>query len=236
MPPPGRINSGLRSLFDEMYRDPSFENGSRRISLTSRDTPGRRRSCDVNLGRQRSATLESVAESHLEEQTNRDEVKVAERSEVGTGPMSQEVKNDDGGQVQSSSVGNGEGKGSKDSSNGEPDQTGSSASSGKLASSDKSRRKSKRYVDADMQTEIGSQHDGDDTDSGNEADVDSYLENVSFPGSLSRISMVDGPPSKEQIQRNQAQYMAQHLVQAALLAGAKDNITVMVALLPGCGL
>jgi len=110
--------------------------------------------------------------------------------------------------------------------------------SSKPNSSDKTTltKRSKKYADADMQTEVGSRHGDEESDSGNEADVESFLENVSFPGGISRISMLDGPPSREQIQRNQAQMMATHLVQAALLAGAKDNITAMVVLLPGCGL
>ena len=98
-------------------------------------------------------------------------------------------------------------------------------------------KRSKQYIDQDMQTEIGSRHGNQDEDSGNEADVDTCLDNLSpFPGCLSRISMNGGPLTREQVQRNQAKMMAEHLVQAALLAGAKDNVSVMVVLLPGCGL
>ena len=42
--------------------------------------------------------------------------------------------------------------------------------------------------------------------------------------------------TKEEIQRDYARALSERLTQAALLAGAKDNITVMVILLPGCGL
>lgn len=224
------MNSSVRCLFDEMNREPSFENGSRRISFTSRDTPIRRKSGEFFNGRRRSATLESVAESHLEGQSNKSEPSDEQET---SGKNENKKPNADGKKINTSS--SAEDKKSKDSSGG-PEQRISTPASSKLGSSDKSTKKSKRYIDADMQTEIGSQNGENDTDSGNEADVDSYLENVSFPEAISRISMVDGPPSREQIQRNQAEFMAQHLVQAALMAGAKDNITAMVVLLPGCGL
>lgn len=136
---------------------------------------------------------------------------------------------------QKSDVCNSKESGSKKSADGKTSQSHSTPTGS--PSKESSNKKSRRYVDADMQTEIGSRHgDESEDDSGNEADIDSYLENVSFPGGISRISMVDGPPSREQLQRRQAQMMAQHLVQASLLAGAKDNVTVMVILLPGSGL
>ena len=216
IPPPGQVSSTLRSLFDEMQRDPSSDNGSRRISFPS----PRRKSGDYLTGRRRSATLESVAESALEGQSGRSDI------EGGASDTKAQRSKVEGLKISVSS--SAEDKGSKDSG----EQRNSTPSSSKPGSSDKSVKKSRKYIDADMQTEIGSQND---TDSGNEADVDSYLENVSFPEAISRISMVDGPPSKEQLQRNQAEFMAEHLVQAALLAGAKDNLTAIVVLLPGCG-
>jgi serine/threonine protein phosphatase PrpC len=42
--------------------------------------------------------------------------------------------------------------------------------------------------------------------------------------------------SRDIFHREFAKVMAEHLVQAALQAGARDNITVTIALLPGCGL
>ncbi|XP_019618247.1 PREDICTED: protein phosphatase 2C-like domain-containing protein 1 isoform X1 [Branchiostoma belcheri] len=41
-------------------------------------------------------------------------------------------------------------------------------------------------------------------------------------------------PTKREMYCNLAKLMAERLVQSALLAGSKDNITVMVVLLPGC--
>lgn len=207
-------------------------------------------------GRQRSATLASVVESNKEDQSSVSGQGSEKGSEKGQGEgkiQSENAKNslsgdeknveESGsrsssavvGKGQSSEVGSSKGSEDKKSAEGKTMQSHSTPTGS--PSKDSSNKRSRRYVDADMQTEIGSRH-GDDSedDSGNEADIDSYLENISFPGGISRISMVDGPPSREQLQRRQAQMMAQHLVQAALLAGAKDNVTAMVVLLPGCGL
>ena len=44
------------------------------------------------------------------------------------------------------------------------------------------------------------------------------------------------PLTVEDIRREMAGSMAEYLTQAALLAGSRRNITVMVVLLPGCGI
>ena len=105
-----------------------------------------------------------------------------------------------------------------------------------------SRRKSERSREVvqewasthDMVTEVGSRlGDFDNDDSGNEADVETCTDGYTLP-SPSRMSV--HVPSREELQREHAKKMAERMVQAALLAGARDNITVMVLLLPGCGL
>ncbi|KAK3577283.1 hypothetical protein CHS0354_008376 [Potamilus streckersoni] len=95
----------------------------------------------------------------------------------------------------------------------------------------------KKNLDFDMLTEIGSQKDQEESgdESGNEADFETYEDGFSMPN-VSQLSQYGGFLTQEQYQREFAKRMAEHLVQAALLAGAKDNITVMVVLLPGCGL
>ncbi|XP_074656076.1 protein phosphatase 2C-like domain-containing protein 1 isoform X2 [Tubulanus polymorphus] len=81
----------------------------------------------------------------------------------------------------------------------------------------------------DIKTEIGSNLDDD---SGNEGDIETITEAFSISESrLSRRSL-----SKEEIHREFAKAMAERLVQAALLAGSKDNVTVMIVLLQGSGL
>jgi hypothetical protein len=196
--------------------------------------------------RQRSATLASVAENQQEDGSN----KSGQGSEVKGQGESQLFKMSSSSDEKTGKVENGSRPGSginnrsendtskesgeKKSADGKTNQSHSTPTGS--PSKESSNKRSRRYVDADMQTEIGSRNGDDSDDSGNEADIDSYLENISFPGGISRISMVDGPPSREQIQRRQAQIMAEHLVQAALLAGAKDNVTAMVVLLPGSGL
>ncbi|KAL4217224.1 Protein phosphatase 2C-like domain-containing protein 1 [Mactra antiquata] len=264
IPPPSKVNSTLRPLLDEMNRPISQD--SRKVSFSSRGSPSLRKSADVvQNGRQRSGTLHSVAESLLEDGSNKSGQGSIEgqKSSDGKGQgndskSSCDNKKEDEVKGQTSGSGtevndkssrspsgkNGEGEGqTSDVTISSPDKKSSQEDSPTRNQSTPtnrttSNRLSRRYVDADMQTEVGSRHGdaGSDDDSGNEADIDSYLENVSFPGGISRISMVDGPPSKEQMQRNLAQTMAQHLVQAALLAGAKDNTSVMIVLLPGSGL
>ena len=44
------------------------------------------------------------------------------------------------------------------------------------------------------------------------------------------------PKTPQDFRREKAKEMAEQLTQAALLAGSKNNITVMVLLLPGCGM
>ena len=61
--------------------------------------------------------------------------------------------------------------------------------------------------------------------------MDTYTEGITLPESYA-----SAPISREEVQREFARAMAERLVQAALLAGAKDNITATVVLLPGCGL
>ena len=82
-----------------------------------------------------------------------------------------------------------------------------------------------------MQTEAGS-HFGNfsDEDSGNEADIDTNTDILSMRSGERHVT------TKEGVQRECAKLLSERLVQAALLAGARDNITVMVVLLPGCGL
>ena len=65
----------------------------------------------------------------------------------------------------------------------------------------------------------------------NDGDLDTYTEGVTLPESGLYAAI-----TREEIQREFARAMAERLVHAALLAGAKDNITVMVVLLPACGL
>ena len=65
----------------------------------------------------------------------------------------------------------------------------------------------------------------------NEDDLDTYTEGITLPESHLLAAI-----TREEVQREFARAMAERLVHAALLTGAKDNITVMVVLLPGCGL
>ncbi|XP_061189123.1 protein phosphatase 2C-like domain-containing protein 1 isoform X1 [Saccostrea echinata] len=92
----------------------------------------------------------------------------------------------------------------------------------------------KNNSDEDMKTENGSHVGPYDEESGNEADVETYGDFLSLP-SNSRLSNYNPSMTRDQFQRDLSRTMAEHLVQAALLAGAKNNITVMVVLLPGCG-
>ena len=94
-------------------------------------------------------------------------------------------------------------------------------------------------ISADLQTEVGSNidiysdDDDDIDDSGNEADIDTISDGLTLPP-LSR--MTNHIPTKEEMQREFARKLSERLVQSAMLAGAKDNITAMVILLPGCGI
>ena len=71
-----------------------------------------------------------------------------------------------------------------------------------------------------------------ENDDGNEADVETLTEMHSIYAQ-SRLSM-SGAPTRPEMYRSLAQSMAERLVQSALLAGSRDNITAMVILLPGC--
>lgn len=69
---------------------------------------------------------------------------------------------------------------------------------------------------------------------GNEADVDTVYTDAK---TLEVLSQISGQAlTREEIQREYSKILAERLIQAALLAGAKDNLTVMVVLFPGCGL
>ncbi|XP_023931873.1 protein phosphatase 2C-like domain-containing protein 1 [Lingula anatina] len=90
------------------------------------------------------------------------------------------------------------------------------------------------YDPDDMRTEIGSNTGYESGhESGEEGDVESMTDLLSMPGQSGRSSFA---LTREDIQRDFAKVMSERLVHAALLAGAKDNITAMVILFPGCGL
>lgn len=111
-----------------------------------------------------------------------------------------------------------------------------SAKSVKSVKSDKNGKSKLIYYEDDMLPEMGSQvMNSDDEDSGNDADIETVTDMISIP-TFSRLSSYGKAMSREHIQREFARTMSEHLVQAALLAGAKDNITVQVVLLAGCGL
>ena len=85
----------------------------------------------------------------------------------------------------------------------------------------------------DMEQESYLDDEYSEHESGHEGDVDTATDFTSLPG-LSRLS--GRVPTKDEIRREFAKCMSERLVQATLLAGSHDNITVMVILLPGCGL
>ncbi|GFR85649.1 protein phosphatase 2C-like domain-containing protein 1 [Elysia marginata] len=92
-----------------------------------------------------------------------------------------------------------------------------------------------KLVLADMQTEIGSRksdagrdpslHDGEHN--GQNDQFVSVGEHTDIPEPQ--------PMTVEDLRREMAGSMAEYLTQAALLAGSRRNVTVMVVLLPGCG-
>ena len=221
IPPPSKVNSTLKPLLEEWNRySPAqqSEPNSRRVSFSSVDTPRQRKVSVERLrsGTHKSPALQSVMEGATEGQDEDKKARSGSRSEVSTPKIS----------ITGSETHEKQLEREREFHHSTPTLSSKPSSGQKV---------SKRYIDHDMQTEIGSRHG--DEDSGNEADVDTCIDNMSpFPGTISRISMTGGPLTKEQVQRNQAKMMAEHLVQAALLAGAKDNISVMVVLLPGCGL
>ena len=219
IPPPSKVSSTLKPLLDELNRialPHQSEPNSRKVSFSSIGTPQGKLSVErIRSGSHKSPLLRSVQEGVSEVQGDDKRSGSGSRSEFNTPKISV--------------TGSEDGKKSREFHHSTPTQSSITSSA--------NHKRSKRYIDHDMQTEIGSHHGDQDEDSGNEADVETCLDNLSpFPGCLSRISMAGGPLTKEQVQRNQAKMMAEHLVQAALLAGAKDNVSVMVVLLPGCGL
>ena len=72
-------------------------------------------------------------------------------------------------------------------------------------------------------------------DDGNEADVETLTELHSFYAK-SRLSEGFGLVDKKEEYRMTAEVISERLVQSALMAGSRDNITVMVILLEGCQL
>ncbi|ESO82507.1 hypothetical protein LOTGIDRAFT_236983 [Lottia gigantea] len=82
-------------------------------------------------------------------------------------------------------------------------------------------------IAADLNTEIGS-HRGDDHDTIlHDNEMMSVPVNCDIPDHK--------PQTVSDFRRELAKSMAEYLVQAALLAGSRDNITVMITLLPGSG-
>ncbi len=71
-----------------------------------------------------------------------------------------------------------------------------------------------------------------ENDDGNEADIETLTELQS----IYAHSRLSGCPTRAEMYRSLAQSMCERLVQSALLAGSRDNITAMVILLPGCKL
>ena len=192
------------------------------MSFSSVDTPRQRKVSTerIRSGTQKSPALKSVKEGATEGQDEDKRSRTGSRSEVNTPKISVTGSETPDKHLEAEKI--------REFQHSTPTLSSKASSGGKRA---------KRYIDHDMQTELGSCQGDDDDDSGNEADVDTCIDNMSpFPGTISRISMTGGPVTKEQVQRNQAKMMAEHLVQAALMAGAKDNVSVMVVLLPGCGL
>lgn len=99
--------------------------------------------------------------------------------------------------------------------------------------SSKGWKKRGMHLDVDMRTEAGS-HLGEvsEGESGNEADIDTDFDIASSfidPANTTE----NGDRAKDALHREYAKAMSEYLVQAALLAGAKDNVTAMVVLLPG---
>ncbi|XP_038047867.1 protein phosphatase 2C-like domain-containing protein 1 [Patiria miniata] len=73
-----------------------------------------------------------------------------------------------------------------------------------------------------------------ENDDGNEADVDTLTELHTIYAQSRLLEVEQGRQTKHEMYRSLAQQMSERLVQSALLGGSKDNITVMVILLPGC--
>ncbi|XP_076451912.1 protein phosphatase 2C-like domain-containing protein 1 [Babylonia areolata] len=88
-------------------------------------------------------------------------------------------------------------------------------------------------IAADLKTEAGS-HIGDWEDPNPKLMVCGDQDMVTLPVH-SQLDLASGRTVEDK-RRDLARSMAEHIVQAALLAGCRNNITVMVALLPGCGI
>lgn len=67
-------------------------------------------------------------------------------------------------------------------------------------------------------------------DSGNEADVDTDWASTVPPNDLALRSALSG---QSNVYRYLSKLLSERLVQSALLAGAKDNISAVVVVLPG---
>jgi len=85
---------------------------------------------------------------------------------------------------------------------------------------------------ADLNTEIGSQKSETTNDQSLFCDLGEDY--ISMP--VHSEVEEDVPKTPQDFRREKAKEMAEQLTQAALLAGSKNNITVMVLLLPGCGM
>lgn len=83
---------------------------------------------------------------------------------------------------------------------------------------------------SDLNTNVGSRNS---TISGNDVDIETSAELMTL---YSRLHLGQYPPSKDEHLREFAKVLSERLVQAALMAGARENITALVVLLPGCGL
>ena len=94
------------------------------------------------------------------------------------------------------------------------------------------RTKDMLTIEVDLKTEVGSRTGRDDDDDDVKLTADG--DHVSIPVH-SDFSSVRGEMTHEEVKRDLARCMAEHLVQAALLAGSRDNISVMVVTFPGCG-
>ena len=88
------------------------------------------------------------------------------------------------------------------------------------------------HHDDDLRTEAGSHIGSCEESSEHDGDIE-HEDNLSIPIHSRPSSCA---PSQDDVRREYAKSMAEHLVQAALLGGSKNNITVMVILLPGSGL
>ena len=73
-----------------------------------------------------------------------------------------------------------------------------------------------------------------ENDDGNEADVETLTELHTIYAQSRLLEVEQGEQTEHEMYRNLAQQMSERLIQSALLAGSRDNITAMIILLPGC--